>query len=177
MFTLLHRMLSTSVILAAITAITIAYTRWVRSPCLRWSSLTPYIGHSQREHSTSHGSMSNAIWFIHGNDDDEINVEGRRYAAGDSGAPLLCSLVCKSLGRHIHVDPCRSNEAGVCGGGSGVQHIPDSTRRAREDLVTHRVFWQRSGWYLPVDLISSGFLNTCVVGFAGEFDGHALAVE
>ena len=111
-----------------------------------WSSLNSDVGHSQREHSTSHGSMSNSIWFVHG-DDDEINVEGRRYAAGDSGAPLLCSLVCKSLRRHIHVDTCRSGETGRCGGGLGVQHIPDSTGPTQEDLVTHRVFWQRSGWY------------------------------
>lgn len=95
--------------------------------------------------------MSNTIWVVHGDEDDEINVEGRRYAAGDSGAPLLCSLVCKSLGRHIHIDTCRFNEEGVCGGGLGVQHIPDSTGRTPEDLVTHRVFWQRAGQYLPID--------------------------
>lgn len=94
--------------------------------------------------------MSNAIWFVHGND-DEIHVEGRRYAAGDSGAPLMCSQVCKSLGRHIHIDTCRSGEAGECGGGLGFQHIPNSTGRTQEDLVTHRVFWQRSGWYLSLD--------------------------
>jgi hypothetical protein len=93
--------------------------------------------------------MSNTIWFVHGNE-DEINVEGRRYASGDSGAPLLCSLVCKTLRRHIHIDTCRSGQAEQCGGGLGVQHIPDSNGGTQEDLVTHRVFWERSGWYLSI---------------------------
>ena len=106
-------------------------------------------GHSQREHSTSHGSMSNTVWFVHGDDDGHVEVEGRKYAAGDSGAPMLCNMVCKSLRRHIHVDSCRADDDGVCGGGPGVQHINDPTSAEKEDLISHRLFWERSGKLRP----------------------------
>ena len=104
------------------------------------------LSHSQREHATSHGSMSNSVWFVHGENNGTVEVEGRKYAAGNSGAPMLCSLVCNSLGRHIHIGTCRStSDHGVCGGGPGVQHINDPDSSQREDLISHRVFWERSG--------------------------------
>ena len=90
--------------------------------------------------------MSNTVWFVHGERDDTVEVEGRKYAAGDSGAPMFCSHVCKSLGRHIHVDKCRSaNGDGVCGGGPGTRHINGPDSHQKEDLISHRVFWERSG--------------------------------
>lgn len=89
--------------------------------------------------------MSNTAWFVHGENNATVEVEGRKYAAGDSGAPMLCSHVCKSLGRHIHIDKCRSADDGVCGGGPGIQHIDDPDSNEREDLISHRVFWGRSG--------------------------------
>ena len=90
--------------------------------------------------------MSNAVWFVHGERDNTVEVEGRKYAPGDSGAPMLCSLVCKSLGRHIHVDKCRSaNGDRACSGEPGIQHINGPDRREKEDLISHRVFWGRSG--------------------------------
>jgi hypothetical protein len=92
--------------------------------------------------------MSNTVWFVHG-DDDAVEVEGRKYAAGDSGAPMLCNMVCKSLRRHIHVDPCRADDDGVCGGGPGVQHIDDPTSPEKQDLISHRLFWDRSGKRYP----------------------------
>jgi len=89
--------------------------------------------------------MSNTVWFVHGDDDGTVEVEGRKYAAGDSGAPMLCNMVCKSLRRHIHVDSCRADDDGVCGGGPGVQHIDDTTSPEKQDLISHRLFWDRSG--------------------------------
>jgi len=90
--------------------------------------------------------MSSAAWFIHGDNDDTVEVEGRKYAAGDSGAPMLCSLVCKSLGRHIHIDKCRSAaDGGPCGGVTGIQHMDNSDSNEKEDLISHRVYWGRSG--------------------------------
>jgi hypothetical protein len=94
--------------------------------------------------------MSNAVWFVHGENDGAVEVEGRKFAAGDSGAPMLCSHVCKSLGRHIHIDTCRSaDDDGVCGGGPGIQHINDPDSNENEDLISHRVFWGRSGEQMP----------------------------
>src|SRR5258706_11485291 len=104
------------------------------------------LSHKQPEHATSHGSMSNTAWFVHGENNGTIEVEGRKFSSGDSGAPMLCSLVCKSLGRHIHIDKCRSaDDDGVCGGGPGIQHINDPDSKGNEDLISHRVFLGRSG--------------------------------
>ncbi len=90
--------------------------------------------------------MSNAIWLVHGEKNGIVEVEGRRFSSGDSGSPLLCSLVCKSLGRHIHIDTCRSaGDHGVCGEGPGIQHISDPHGNRKEDLISHRVFWKRTG--------------------------------
>ena len=90
--------------------------------------------------------MSNSVWLVHGENNGTVEVDGRRYAAGGSGAPVLCSLVCKSLGRHVHVDTCRyANDDGFCGGGPGIQHINYPDGNKREDLISHRVFWERSG--------------------------------
>ena len=89
--------------------------------------------------------MSNTVWFVHGDDDDTVEVEGRKFAAGDSGAPMLCNMVCKSLRRHIHVDSCRADDDGVCGGGPGVQHIDEPNSPEQQDLISHRLFWDRSG--------------------------------
>ena len=59
---------------------------------------------------------------------------------------MLCSLVCKSLGRHVHIDTCRSaGDDGICGGGPGIQHVIDPESSEKEDLISHRVFWGRSG--------------------------------
>ena len=89
--------------------------------------------------------MVNAVWFVHGDDDGTVEVEGRKYAAGDSGDSMLCNMVCKSLQRHIHVDSCRAGDDRECGGGPGIQHIDDTTSSKKEDLVSHRIFWDRSG--------------------------------
>ena len=90
--------------------------------------------------------MSNAVWFVHGERDNTVEVEGRGYAPGDSGAPMLCSHVCKSLGRHLHVDKCRSaNGDRACSGEPGILHINGPDIHAKEDLISHRVFWGRSG--------------------------------
>ena len=90
--------------------------------------------------------MTNAVWFVHGGDDVSADIEGQKYAPGDSGAPMLCSLLCKSLGRHIHDYMCRSaDDDGVCGGGPGIQHINDPDGNEHEDLISHHIFWERSG--------------------------------
>ena len=90
--------------------------------------------------------MLNAEWSGHG---DMVEVEGRKYAAGDSGAPLLCNMVCRSLQRHTHIASCRAGDDGVCGGGPGVQHIDGPTNGEKEDLISHRIFWDRNGKWHP----------------------------
>ena len=92
------------------------------------------LGHIQPEHATLHGSVSNIVWFVQGEDNGTVEVESRKFS---SGAPMLCSLVCKSLGRHIHNKKCRSaDEVGLCGGGPGIQHIDDPPSKENEDLIS-----------------------------------------
>jgi len=108
------------------------------------------LDHTQLEHETSHGSMFQTTWSIDGPDDTAFEVQGHKYATGDSGAPMLCSLFCGTLGRHAHISPCRSS-SGVCSQPE-VQHIhtpmapdPDEPK----DWISHRLFWARSGFKDP----------------------------
>ncbi|KAA1477855.1 hypothetical protein DENSPDRAFT_933970 [Dentipellis sp. KUC8613] len=109
------------------------------------------LGHAQPEHETSHGSMSRARWAIDGTDDTIIEHEGRRFSTNDDGAPMMCNLVCASLGRHVHIDWCRT-EAGQPCEGTDVEHIsrrmqPDPDRA--KDFITHELYWRRKGFKDP----------------------------
>ncbi|KAI0250873.1 hypothetical protein BJV78DRAFT_1393001 [Lactifluus subvellereus] len=102
-------------------------------------------GHPQQEHETSHGSMTQTRWAIHGPDEAGIELGGRLYSSNDEGAPMMCNLVCSSMGRHIHIDYCRAEEDTLCGGAE-VQHInarmtpnPDKPK----DAITHNLYWRR----------------------------------
>ncbi|KAJ3081987.1 hypothetical protein HDU99_003979 [Rhizoclosmatium hyalinum] len=60
-------------------------------------------GHTQALHHTSHGNMIQTQWAF----TDEtgiVEVKGHKFGSGDGGAPLLCSMVCRDLGRHIHIE-------------------------------------------------------------------------
>ncbi|TFK74975.1 hypothetical protein BDN72DRAFT_832681 [Pluteus cervinus] len=109
-------------------------------------------GHSQREHDTRHGSMSQTRWAIDGPDGTNIELNGRKFASNDDGAPMMCNLICQDMGRHVHLDYCRTNntEDGKKCQGSEHQHIdallfPNPERP--KDWITHKLFWQRSDPY------------------------------
>jgi len=109
------------------------------------------LDHPQLEHETSHGSMFQTKWSIDGPDDTAVEVQGHKYATGDSGAPMLCSLFCRDMGRHVHISPCRSSGSGVCSQPE-VEHIharmgPDLD--GQKDWISHRLFWARSGFKDP----------------------------
>ena len=110
------------------------------------------IGHSQQEHETRHGFMSNVRWSVDGPDEGglevDLEVEGRRFSTNDGGAPMTCNLVCLGLGRHVHIDFCRAKTPAECRGNDEVQHIatklqPEPDRP--KDFLTHNLFWKRSG--------------------------------
>jgi len=86
--------------------------------------------------------MAETQWFVEGDDDAALELQGRKYATGDSGAPMLCSLLCETLGRHVHIDACRPDENGQCVG-LELEHMRRSG--AHKDWITHRLFWARSG--------------------------------
>jgi hypothetical protein len=105
-------------------------------------------GHSQQEHETSHGSMSNVRWSVDGPDEEVLEVEGRRFSTNDEGVPMMCSLVCKALGRHVHIDYCRAKTSAECSVNNEVEHITKKLRPEPDrpkDSLTHNLFWKRSG--------------------------------
>ncbi|KAG8991998.1 hypothetical protein FRB94_012099 [Tulasnella sp. JGI-2019a] len=106
----------------------------------------PY-GHVQAEHSTAHGSMEYTSWAIEGDPDMFVEVQGRKYAARDGGAPQLCSSVCSALGRHAHIDFC-GNMMGNCQEPESehiaVPMLPEPGKE--KDWVSHKAFWARSGF-------------------------------
>lgn len=111
------------------------------------SYLTLPTGHPQKEHETSHGSMSRVKWSVEGPEDTAFQVKGHKFATNDDGAPMMCNLYCADLGRHVHIDYCRSDQAASCNGAE-VQHI--STRvqpnpERAKDWITHNLHWKRMG--------------------------------
>ncbi|KAG8836422.1 hypothetical protein FRC18_011419 [Serendipita sp. 400] len=106
------------------------------------------LGHPQPEHETSHGSMAQTEWIVEGDDDAVLELEGHKYATGDNGAPMMCSMVCKALGRHAHIDTCRAENVASCHG-PGIQHKFNKKKATNQDWVTHRLFWARSGFKDP----------------------------
>ncbi|TFY74324.1 hypothetical protein EWM64_g9688 [Hericium alpestre] len=109
--------------------------------------LTHSTGHPQQEHETRHGSMSQTRWAIDGPDGTALELEGHKFSAGDEGAPMMCNLVCLSLGRHVHFDYCRAENAARCVG-ADVKHMlvrmAPSPEKAK-DCITHKLYWQRMG--------------------------------
>ena len=103
--------------------------------------------HSQEVHMTSHGSMINTSWVVEGGSTATFELNGHRFASGDSGAPMICSMVCNQMGRgHLHIDTCRIDTLGVCAGGDGVRHIQETNDMDRRlDWIAHDKFWERSG--------------------------------
>ena len=91
--------------------------------------------------------MTQTRWAIDGPDETGLELGGRKFSANDEGAPMMCNLVCSSMGRHVHIDFCRAGENARCSGAE-VQHIgtrmvPDPDRP--KDSVTHSLYWRRMG--------------------------------
>jgi hypothetical protein len=95
--------------------------------------------------------MTHTEWVIEGDDDATLELQGRKYASGDSGAPMFCSMLCKTLGRHVHVDACRPDDEGRCVG-AGIEHM--NRPHSKLDWITHRLFWARSGSWLLSHFVS-----------------------
>jgi hypothetical protein len=73
--------------------------------------------------------MSNVRWSVDCPDEEGLEVEGRRFSTTDEGLPMMCSLVCKSIGRHIHIDYCRAETPAECRANNEVEHIKATTTR------------------------------------------------
>jgi hypothetical protein len=91
--------------------------------------------------------MSQTRWAIDGSEDTSVELEGRKFASNDEGGPMLCNMVCKSMGRHVHVDICRGSDSH----NSETQHItkriaPDPDQA--KDWITHTLHWRRMGRFV-----------------------------
>ena len=114
-------------------------------------------GHPQAEHETSHGSMSSTKWVVEGPDGTAVEVDGRKFGTADDGAPMLCSIYCRSMGRHLHIDMCQRADPTTCGSDSEHEHIaaqmhpyPDQPK----DWITHSLHWRRTGMLSKLLLFS-----------------------
>ncbi|KAF8321130.1 hypothetical protein DL93DRAFT_2224184 [Clavulina sp. PMI_390] len=127
------------------------------------------FGHAQ-EHSTSHGSMEQTSWSLEGDDSATREVSGRKFSSGDSGAPMLCSMVCKELGRHAHIDYCRSKDPKTCFD-PGLQHISEvmsPNPLKPKDWVTHALSWARTGFKDPYSAEEQRNFAKCDSECAGD---------
>ncbi|KAI0774120.1 hypothetical protein C8Q74DRAFT_810377 [Fomes fomentarius] len=109
------------------------------------------LGHTQQEHDTSHGSMSKTKWTVDGPDGTVLEVNGRKFGSNDDGAPMLCSMYCRSMGRHAHIDWCRSDDLAACSGNE-YEHIkiPMQPHPVKpKDWITHSLYWKRTGFKDP----------------------------
>ncbi|EJF62764.1 hypothetical protein DICSQDRAFT_57253 [Dichomitus squalens LYAD-421 SS1] len=111
------------------------------------------LGHPQQEHETSHGSMSRTKWAVDGVDGTVLEVNGRKFGSNDDGAPMLCSMYCRSMGRHVHVDWCRADDPSKCDGPEH-EHIKAlmlPKRNKAKDWITHSLYWKRTDPYSQED--------------------------
>ena len=135
-------------------------------PHLAAALIRSFKGHPQKEHETSHGSMSRVKWSVEGLEETALEVGGHKFATNDDGAPMMCNLYCTDLGRHAHVDYCRSVDATSCSGAE-IQHVsariqPNPDRA--KDWITHDLHWKRMG--VSSIFSRSGPADT-LIGFKG----------
>ncbi|KIM92371.1 hypothetical protein PILCRDRAFT_417 [Piloderma croceum F 1598] len=102
------------------------------------------LGHSQQDHDTRHGSMSQTRWAIDGTDDTSLELDGRKFSSNDDGAPMMCNLVCQAMGRHVHIDYCRTEEGTACEGTEPVLEKKWIQRSIAPDILFLAVFSERT---------------------------------
>jgi hypothetical protein len=91
--------------------------------------------------------MTQTRWAVDSADETGLELGGRRFSSNDEGGPMMCNLVCSSMGRHVHIDYCRAEENGPCEGAE-VQHIETRmvpSPHKPKDAVTHSLYWRRMG--------------------------------
>jgi hypothetical protein len=108
--------------------------------------------------------MTQTRWAVDGPDGTSLELGGRRFSSDDDGTPMMCNLVCLSMGRHVHVDYCRTIGGGPYGG-PDIQHntthmVPNPDKD--KDYITHRLYWRRIGAPSMPRAISYPTRLTCV---------------
>ncbi|KAG8845343.1 hypothetical protein FRB96_002543 [Tulasnella sp. 330] len=138
---------------------------YVRSIRLQTQLKRPLLdateGHPQSEHETAHGSMENTAWAIEGGSDlfsdVSIEVQGRKFAATDGGAPQLCSSL--EIANNIVGTPDGLLHEIVEITPAGGTNFDSALSRAQSAMETHwsedrRAFWTSRS--LGVDQLTCG---------------------
>ncbi|KAF8607195.1 hypothetical protein BDV93DRAFT_488167 [Ceratobasidium sp. AG-I] len=138
-----------------------------RCPSCKYLCTLP-LGHPQRLHETSHGSMTTTQWAIEGADQNAIyELQGRKFGTGDEGGPMLCHLVCADQGRHAHIDYCRDPDN--CSEPE-CEHITERMQPnpgQAKDWISHNLKWARSGFQDPYSREQQLEFSKCDVMCAG----------
>ena len=91
--------------------------------------------------------MTQTRWAVDGPDGTSLELGGRKFSSSDEGAPMMCNLVCSSMGRHVHIAYCRTTDGSPCNG-ADVQHINERLTPSPDkpkDAITHGLYWRRMG--------------------------------
>ncbi|EEY54218.1 uncharacterized protein PITG_07817 [Phytophthora infestans T30-4] len=124
----------------------------VRCPCCSYFCKKKY-GHFG-SHTTAHGNMRNTYFL---SDAEEIDIEERKYKAGEMGIAEMCNLYCSKMGReHVHYLDCEQGSKANCVySGSSADQRRHCTRalepkpEKETDEVLHEQFWKTLGWEDP----------------------------
>ncbi|DAZ94403.1 TPA: hypothetical protein N0F65_003432 [Lagenidium giganteum] len=118
--------------------------------CLYFCS-KPY-GHPGM-HNGAHGNMREMVLVA---EEDDIDLEDRKYKAGESGIAEMCNMLCNKLGRgHSHLVECEQGSSENCVYSGVTDHRQHCLRQLKPpssrayDEVLHREFWRNMGWEDP----------------------------
>ena len=93
--------------------------------------------------------MTQTRWAVDGIDGTTLELGGRKFSSDEEGGPVMCNRVCTSMGRHVHIDYCRTEGRGHCDGAE-VQHINERISpnpNKPKDAITHSLYWRRLGTF------------------------------
>ncbi|KAK9764513.1 hypothetical protein K7432_007905 [Basidiobolus ranarum] len=120
------------------------------------------IGHPQKLHETSHGNMINTRFSAV---DNEFELQSHTFNVGDSGSCFLCNMYCQELGPHTHIEYC---EIGPSHSTIAVdkerQHVQGQLKPFPDrpkDFITHKLFWERTGFKDPYGKEKQDLFGRC----------------
>ena len=90
--------------------------------------------------------MSRTRWAVDGPEGNSKELGGLKFSSNDDGGPVLCNIVCTSMGRHVHIDDCRGNPHHPV-----VLHINERVApnpEREKDWITHDLHWRRMGEFV-----------------------------
>ncbi|KAG8922982.1 hypothetical protein FRC02_011492 [Tulasnella sp. 418] len=111
--------------------------------------------------------MENTKWVVEAS--STVELLGRRFAGRDGGGPQLCNMVCSQLGRHAHIDFCRTNPSHICQGPDWEhsEEIVYPQPDRKKDWISHALYWARTGFKDPYSREEQTEFSKCDARCAG----------